>query len=131
MPMLYDVFYWTARTGRRLAGLDRCTFGVDRAPKGELAQMVNVNWDGHVVWVDDQGREVGCPDFALDDFAWVDKHLAEIRFADPSHRDVVKETLEVCFRDIQARHRYAPEFASLRRRAEAGGVIALYARRGG
>jgi hypothetical protein len=126
MPMLYDVFYFDAKTGRRLAGFDRDTSGCKAAPKGLLARVCNTNWDGHTVWVDDRGREIPTPDFALDDMSWVERHLGEARFADPSHAAAVRDAVDRCREDIQARHRYAPEFASLRAKMSRGETIMLH-----
>ena len=129
MPMVYDVFYWT-KNGVRLAGFDSGTFGVEHAPKGEYAQHVNTNHDGHEFWLDEEGRTVEKPDFALTDVAWLQKYIYRGKFARPEHKAAVEETLLAAGRDPRLYRQYEKEFASLRRKVEAGETITLYARSG-
>ncbi len=60
--LLYDVFYYDAQTGRRMAEFDRCRAGLDKAPKGEVAHCVCVNWgQDESYWIDDHGQVIARP----------------------------------------------------------------------
>jgi len=56
--LLYDVFYYNARTGVRLAAFDSDRGAIQRAPKGEIAHAVCKNWSSEEsYWVDEFGNE--------------------------------------------------------------------------
>jgi hypothetical protein len=104
--LLYDCFCFSARTGRQLAACDFDRPAPARAPKGEVIQCVNTNWDGHQFWLDDQGHQFEqMPDVvrhALTDEGWIHSYLR------PGHFDAPDEAtarlwLKAVRRDAGAR----------------------------
>ncbi len=61
--MLYDVFYFDARTGKRLAecDFDRGIGNNFKAGKGCVAHCINTNWNRKSFWVDEKGDVIPEP----------------------------------------------------------------------
>lgn len=62
MGLVYDVYYYDARTGKLLKEFDRGSSGRRRAPEGEVAHCVCTNWSPEEsYWVDDRGNVLSGP----------------------------------------------------------------------